>query len=65
MCLHLGDLHNSQLSKTVFSKWSIHDVTKSSIGKRYIQNARPIDFNASGLRKVHWYGFIFHIATNI
>lgn len=39
-CQHLEDLH----SEPIFSKWPMHDITKSYIEKRFKVQNRPVDF---------------------
>lgn len=37
----------AQLIKPIFSKWLIHCIVKSCMGRRYVQNVRPMDFNVA------------------
>lgn len=53
------------ISEPVFSRWLMHDVTRSC-GERSIPSTRWINrLKFNKVRKVHWYGFIFHITTKL
>lgn len=59
MCQYLEDLHD------IF-KWSMHNITKSHMGKKSIQSEDILmGFSCMETQKIHWYGFRLHIGTNL
>lgn len=54
---------SAYLSEPKFSKWPMHDVTKSSLGERSILGYT--NFNVTDNEKVPWCSFRFHNTTNL